>query len=267
MRMTKNRLRRLAALVLMLTLVCGALMPAQAAGFTSKQPKFKATCGYESGKVVLKWGKVSGATRYEVYRSAKKTGGYAKFATVTTNTLKKATTGMYFYKVRAVNKNKQKSKFSKPVQIFAANARITNVTFSGTGWTGTMGTLCSVKIANKSKKAMQFLGGYAQHATLYLINRKTKKVAGQQEMLLNTNNDAYGMSISDGITVKAKSSQTLWFQMMYYTLWQQYNASPDSYYWMITIPFYPGNGNEELGLLSITATAKSSGSAVAGRRL
>lgn len=267
MTMNRNWARRLIALVLMLTLVCSALMPAQAAAFTAKKPAFKATCGYENGKVVLKWSKVSGATRYEVYRSLKKTGSYAKFATVTTNSLRKATTGMYFYKVRAVNKSKQKSKFSNPVQIFAANALLTNIGFNSTGWVGSMGTLCSVKITNKSKKDMQFLGGYAQHATLYLMNRKTKKVAGQQEMQLNTNNDIYGISISDGITVKAKSSQTLWFHMMYYTLWTQYSANPDSYYWMITIPFYPGNGNEDLGLMSITATAKASGSSVAGRRL
>lgn len=262
MTMNRNWARRLIALVLMLTLVCGALMPAQAAAFTAKKPAFKATCGYENGKVVLKWSKVSGATRYEVYRSLKKTGSYAKFATVTTNSLRKATTGMYFYKVRAVNKSKQKSKFSNPVQIFAANALLTNIGFNSTGWVGSMGTLCSVKITNKSKKDMQFLGGYAQRANVYLMDRKTNKPVGSTYMQLNTNNDPYGVSISDGITIKAGKSQTLWYHVMEYTLWTRYNSNPDSYYFMLSMPFYPGKGTDELITMSITASQIKTGSSV-----
>ena len=267
MRTKMNWARRLVALVLMLTLLCGALLPAQAAAFTSKKPTFKSSCSYVNGKVVLKWSKVSGATKYEVYRASKKSGSYKKFATVKTTSLKKATTGMYFYKVRAINKNKQKSKFSKPVQIFAANAKLTQVTFSGVGYVGSYGLLASMDVTNKSKKAMQFLGGYYQAGTLYLVDKSTNKPVDSTYIQLNTNNDVYGISISDGITVKAGKKQTLWFHVMTPYIWSTYNANPDNYYWMLTVPFYPGNGSEDLGVMSITATAKASGSSVAGKPL
>lgn len=264
MRTRRNWARRLVALVLMLTLVCGALIPAQAAGFTSKKPTLKTTSAYVNGKVVLKWSKVSGASKYEVYRSTKKTGSYKKFATVKTTSLKKATTGAYYYKVRAV-KGKEKSKFSTPMLIFAANAQIKTVTFNGGwGYVGSYGLLASVDVTNKSKKDMQFLGGYYQSATLYLMDKETKKSVDSTYIQLNTNNDAYGISISDGITVKAGKKQTLWFHVMTPYIWSTYNANPDSYYWLISVPFYPGNGYEDLGVMSISATAKASGSSVPG---
>lgn len=261
---TKSRLSRLIALVLMLTLVCGALMPAQAASFTAKRPTIKTTSAYTNGKVVLKWSKVTGAVKYEVYRATSKTGKYSKYATTTKTSLTKAVSGTCYYKVRAINKNKQKSKFSKPVLIFAATARIDTVTFSGTGWVGSMGTIVSVKLTNHSKKEMQFLGGYYQKGTLYLIDKKSKEVAGSTYIQLNTNNDPYGVSISDGFTVKGKTSQTLWYSVMEYTLWQQYNANPDAYYWMVSLPFYPGKGTDELITMSITATKSKSQSSIPG---
>ena len=259
----RNLAQRLIALVLMLTLMCGVLLPAQAAGFTSKKPTIKATSTYKNGKVVLKWSKVSGATKYEIYRSTKKASGYKKFATSTSTTLSKATTGAYYYKVRAL-KGKNKSKFSAPMLIFAANAQIKTVTFSSSGYVGSYGTLVSVKVTNKSKKAMQFLGGYYQAGTLYLMNKKTNKIVDSTYIQLNTNNDIYGISISAGITVNAGKSQTLWYHVMDYTLWTKYNDNPDSYYWMISMPFYPGNGYEDLGVMSLSATAKASGSSLPG---
>lgn len=258
----KSRLYRLMAMVLLLTLCCGMLIPAQAAGITAKKPKiYTAKSAYENGKVVLKWSKVSGATGYEVYRAAKKTGKYVKFATVKTNSLKKAATGAFYYKVRAV-KGKQRSKFSDPVLIFAATAVIKEVTFSSVGWVGTYGMLASVKVNNKTKKDMQFLGGYYQKATVYLMNRKTKKPVASTYMQLNTNNDAYGISISDGITIKAGKSQTLWYHVMEYTLWTKYAQDRDNYYFMLTMPFYPGKGTDELITMSLTATQVASGSSV-----
>lgn len=258
----RSRICRLLATVLLLTLFCGMLIPAQAAGITSKKPKITATkSAYENGKVVLKWAKISGATGYEVYRATKKTGKYVKFATVKTNKLKKSATGAYYYKVRAV-KGKQKSKFSNPVLVFAATGKITNVGFNGTGWVGTMGMIASVQVKNNTKKDMQFLGGYAQRANIYLMDRKTKKPVGSTYMQLNTNNDPYGISISDGITIKAGKTQTLWYHVMEYTLWTQYQSNPDSYYFMMSMPFYPGKGTDELITMSITATQVKSGSSV-----
>lgn len=263
MRSKMSWARRLIALVLMLTLVCGAVLPAQAASFTSKKPTIKKTSAYVNGYVSLKWSKVSGATKYEIYRASKKSGTYKKYATSKTTSLKKKSSGTYYYKVRGV-KGKQKTKFSKPVLIFAATAQIKEVGFSGTGWVGTMGTLASVKVTNHSKKDMQFLGGYYQHATLYLMNKKTNKLVGSTYMQLNTNNDIYGISISDGITIKAGKSQTLWYHVMEYTLWNQYDASPSKYYWMLSMPFYPGKGTDELVTMSISATKKKSESSVPG---
>ena len=258
----RSRLYRLLAMVLLLTLFCGMLIPAQAADITSKKPKSNAAkSAYENGKVVLKWAKISGATGYEVYRASKKNGKYAKFANVKTNSLKKAATGAFYYKVRAV-KGSKKSKFSDPVLIFAATGKITNVSFNGTGWVGTMGLIASVKISNKTRKDMQFLGGYYQKANVYLMDRKTNKPVGSTYMLLNTNNDPYGVSISDGITIKAGKSQTLWYYVMENALWTQYTSNPDSYYFMLSMPFYPGKGTDELITMSITATQVMSGSSV-----
>ncbi len=59
-----------------------------------------------SGKPVLKWGKVSGAAKYEIYRATSKTGKYTKIATITKTsyTDKEAKAGKtYYYKVRAVS--------------------------------------------------------------------------------------------------------------------------------------------------------------------
>ena len=66
-------------------------------------------------KASVSWKKVTGAKKYEVYRSAKKKSGYKKVSTVKTNKLtdkKKLKKGKkYYYKVRAVN-GKSKSAFS-----------------------------------------------------------------------------------------------------------------------------------------------------------
>ena len=61
------------------------------------------------------WKKVTGAKKYEVYRSAKMKSGYKKVSTVKTNKLtdkKKLKKGKkYYYKVRAVH-GSAKSAFS-----------------------------------------------------------------------------------------------------------------------------------------------------------
>ncbi len=61
-----------------------------------------ASAGYTSAKI--SWSKVSGATKYQVYRATSKTGTYTKVAetTSTSYTNKSLTTGKtYYYKVRA----------------------------------------------------------------------------------------------------------------------------------------------------------------------
>ena len=69
-----------------------------------KKPVIKTISSKKKGQVTLKWGKVTGATRYVVYRSTKKSSGYKKIATVktTTYTDKKASSKKkYYYKIKA----------------------------------------------------------------------------------------------------------------------------------------------------------------------
>ena len=85
------------------------------------QPVVKITTS--SGDPNLSWDKVTGATKYEVYRATSKTGTYTKLTTVTgtsyTNTSAKAGT-TYYYKVIAVgSKSAANSAFSTVVSIKA----------------------------------------------------------------------------------------------------------------------------------------------------
>ena len=71
------------------------------------------------GKPSLSWKKISGATKYEVYRSTKKSSGYKLIKTTSSisfrdTTAKKGTT--YYYKVVAV-KDSAKSAYSNIVKI------------------------------------------------------------------------------------------------------------------------------------------------------
>ncbi len=76
---------------------------------------------YSGEKLKVKWGKVTGASYYQLYRSTSKNGTYSYVATVkgkeyTDSSLK--TGKSYYYKVRAVNKTgrvKGYSSYSKVV--------------------------------------------------------------------------------------------------------------------------------------------------------
>lgn len=72
-----------------------------------------------TGKITLKWAKVTGAAKYEVYRSTSKTGTFSKILTTTgvscANTSAKVGT-TYYYKVKAIASNtKANSAFSAVV--------------------------------------------------------------------------------------------------------------------------------------------------------
>ncbi len=89
---------------------------------TLSAPKVKLKQEMKTGRVILTWKKVSGASGYEIYRAATKNGTYKKIATikknkaVTTYKDKKSTRNTkYYYKVRAyktINKNKVYGKYS-----------------------------------------------------------------------------------------------------------------------------------------------------------
>lgn len=87
----------------------------------SKCAKPVASVGYnqDSGKPTLTWGKVTGAKKYEVWRSTSRDSGFKKLATVTTTTYSdtKATVGtFYYYQVRAIGSSTNyNSVFSKAV--------------------------------------------------------------------------------------------------------------------------------------------------------
>lgn len=95
-------------------------------GILSAAPRLGTPVGLTSkggtGRVVIKWNKVSGAKKYIVYRATSKNGKYTKVHTTSgrsyTNTT--VTTGKkYFYKVRAyrkVGKKKRYSYYSTPIE-------------------------------------------------------------------------------------------------------------------------------------------------------
>ena len=243
-------MRTLMALTLILTLLV-AVVPAQAASISGKKPKINALSNYSNGKVYLTYSKISGATGYEIYRSKTKNGSYSKFATSKSTTLAKSATGNYFYKVRAV-KGKTKSKFSNPVEIFAANCNITNVTFDNINY-----LQARIMIRNKSQKAMNFLA--TNLGKFYLIDKKAQKVVGSTSARLVTS----GGSI--GVVVPANKSQAIWVQYWDYALWNTYLSDRSRYEFLVSFPFSPGSGNDPLKNFAIGAMAKVSDSSIACR--
>ena len=82
-----------------------------------------------SGKIKLTWDKVSGAVKYEIWRSRTgKTGSFAKIYTTTStsyvNTNAESGT-LYYYKVKAVNSSGVQSEFSNVINCIADLARPT----------------------------------------------------------------------------------------------------------------------------------------------
>lgn len=84
-----------------------------------KAPTVKASNVASTGKIYLKWGAVSGASKYEIYRSTTKNGTYKriKTTTATSYTDTSASVGKtYYYKIKAIHKNSSaNSDYSKVV--------------------------------------------------------------------------------------------------------------------------------------------------------
>ena len=73
-----------------------------------KAPAVSISNDADTGKVVLSWKKITGAVKYEIYRSTTKSGGYSCQSTTTSTTYTNtdAEVGIqYYYKVRAIAKN------------------------------------------------------------------------------------------------------------------------------------------------------------------
>ena len=84
------------------------------------QPALKLSTTASSGKVKLSWGKISGAKKYEVYRSTKATSGFKKLTSTTKtyytdSSAKVGTT--YYYKVRTIgSKSSYNSDYSQTLK-------------------------------------------------------------------------------------------------------------------------------------------------------
>jgi len=114
--------------------VCGAKDP----DYKLNAPKVKASLTADEA-VKLTWAKIDGATKYEVYRAASKSGTYTKMTTTTktiyTNTSVKSGK-TYYYKVRAICSDADaasnfSSVVSKTIKLETPVIDLTNVASSG----------------------------------------------------------------------------------------------------------------------------------------
>ena len=85
--------------------------------FTKTEPAVT-VCSYKDVNRI-KWNKIDGAVKYNVYRSDKEKGKYTLIGSSKTSRYDDADSesgAIYYYKVRAYNKNKSHTQFSSPVR-------------------------------------------------------------------------------------------------------------------------------------------------------
>lgn len=138
--------------------------------------------GFDTLKITYK--KVTGATKYEIYRSTSKTGKYVKVGTITGTTFydkKLSYNKTYYYKVRACNKNNLCGSYSsyKSKKVSAGKPSITLSSSGGTG----------IKI--KYKKV--------SYATKYQIYRSTSK-SKNYKLIKETNSLSFTDKVIPGVT-------------------------------------------------------------------
>ena len=105
-----KKLHRLLSAVLVIAAVVTLLgvLPERVSAASIKTPVVTASNDAETGKVVLTWGAVTGASKYEIYRATSQSGTYSRRSTVTKTTFTNtnAEAGKtYYYKVRAIAKD------------------------------------------------------------------------------------------------------------------------------------------------------------------
>lgn len=103
---------------------------AYSAARSKKVRPAKPSVGIKAGKrkITVKWKKVSGASRYVVYRAKKKNGKYKRVRTLKSSMRSYTNTGLkkgrkYYYKVRAYRKTKGKKVYSEYSRIVSRKAR------------------------------------------------------------------------------------------------------------------------------------------------
>lgn len=133
-------------------------------------------------KIKISWGKVAGASGYEVYRATSKAGSYSKVKTVTSGSTVSYTNGSltagktYYYKVRAyktIGTSKVYSSYSSIV--------------SGKPVPAKPG---SVKTTNAGSKKIQVTWGKVTGANGYEVYRSTSKAGSYQKVKTTTKNAA-----------------------------------------------------------------------------
>lgn len=163
----------------------------------------------KTGKITLKWEKVSGAKEYVVYRATSKTGSYTKMFTTTgtsyTNTSAKAGY-TYYYKVKAISSKKSAadSAFSKVVSRTCDCARPV------------------VKISLKANGDPYLKWDAVSGAGSYTVYRATSKNGSYTKMLTTKGTSFTNTSAKAGKTyyykVKANSTRTSYANSAYSTV-------------------------------------------------
>ena len=125
------------------------------------------------GRPTLKWDKVAGAAKYEVYRSYSQNGNYSKYSTQTstgyTNSAYLTSGSTYYYKVRALDANGTAGPWS---DVVAVTCRLGLTAPSVTGGNDSQGrpTLKWDKVAGAAKyevyRARSMNGDYIKYSTV-----------------------------------------------------------------------------------------------------
>ena len=121
-----------------------------------------------AGKVTIKWSRLKKATKYEVYRSKKKSKGYKKLKAIKKTTYKDKKSSQrktYYYKVRGVTSVDGKtvySRFSKPVKVY------TEPKYPKTVIVGECFVVALEKVKNKLPKTFRYVaeGGMTTYSIL-----------------------------------------------------------------------------------------------------
>ena len=263
MKKAANKILMFAAALMAALLITAAAGPkeASAASFTSRKTAISKTSSYSNSYVCMKWSRISGAVKYEVYRAkvnpkTGKTGAWKKWKTTKKLSLKVKASGDYKYRVRGIKKNK-KSKWSSAKRVFAANARITKMGYTAPDiFFGVR--LHSAKlelrvlVTNKTSSPMGFVPSgtrFGNQATLYALNKTTGKKMKSWEADLDT-----GTFSGIAKLVEAKKSQSVY----YYCFlddddWDKYKNCK----FMMSISFYPNPEVEDISTQMALACTKS----------
>ena len=231
-----------------------------AASFKTLQPKLTKASAYNNGKVYLKWTKVNGAQKYEVYRayinpSTGKATSWKKWTTTTKLYVSIKATGDYKYRVRAV-KGSTRSKWSVAKRVFAAKGRITNVGFDGRHLN------FRILITNSTKSKMGFMINRitGSQIKIYAVNKSSGKVVKTWNGdLIPAGGDMVYASV-----VNAGKSQSIYIQST--SMSAADYAKYKKYKFLVVSSFYPNPEVEPISTqMALSCTASAADSSIAAK--